>query len=77
MRVDAKADVQATVTFDEVSVYKNSLPNGVVVIMFDDGDATVYMKAKPLMDRKGWAGVLNVMTNTGAWDYWEALYDSG
>ena len=63
--------------FHNMTIHPYTLPKGIVVFTFDDGDPSVYTIAKPALEKHGWKGVVFIITKGTPWQFWKELYDNG
>ena len=61
--INSAAGTTTTVYLDRLLIYDNGLTKGRVTLAFDDGHSSVFLNAKPIMDRYGYVGVANVITS--------------
>ncbi|MCX7928640.1 MAG: polysaccharide deacetylase family protein [Patescibacteria group bacterium] len=54
---------KGTAHFDDLTAIEHTPTEGAVTFMFDDGEATTYSVAYPILKSKNWPGVIGVVTN--------------
>ena len=83
IRMTAKANVTASITFDTFGLTQNAIKRGKVVLQFDDGQDGVWKYAKPVMDKYGFKGMVYVIkdlvnvNNFMTLDQLKVLYNNG
>ncbi len=83
VNVKAKSSGSVNVYADTLSLVKNTMKKGSVVLAFDDGHESVYNFAKPVLDKYGFRGVVYAIrdlvgrTNYMTLEQLRTLYDNG